>query len=103
AHLRVIRRALILYAFGVIYYGGLSQSWPDIRLLGVLQRIAICYLVASILFMNFSLRSLAFLFGLILVGCWALLSLIPVPGVSESAYLPEQNLANWIDRHYLPG
>ena len=103
AHLHAIRRALILYALGVIYYGGFSQNWPDIRLLGVLQRIALCYLIASILFLNFSLRSLAFIASSLLVGYWALLALMPVPGASETAYFPEQNLANWIDRNYLPG
>lgn len=103
AQLHVIRRALILYALGVIYYGGFSQNWPDIRLLGVLQRIALCYLIASILFLNFSLRSLALIVSSLLVGYWALLALMPVPGAGETAYLPEQNLANWIDRNYLPG
>src|SRR5438067_1150212 len=33
---RVMRRAALLYALGIAYYGGLSAAWPDIRLLGVL-------------------------------------------------------------------
>ncbi len=48
AHLRVLRRALLLYGLGLIYYGGISHHWADIRYLGVLQRIAICYLFASL-------------------------------------------------------
>ena len=103
AHLRVFRRALILYVLGVIYYGGFSQYWPDIRLLGVLQRIALCYLVASILFLNFGPRGLAFAFFSLLIGYWAILALVPVPGLGASGYLPDANLANWIDRNYLPG
>ena len=102
-HLRVVRRALILYGLGVIYYGGFSQYWPDVRLLGVLQRIALCYLVASILFLNFRPRGLAVAFFSLLIGYWAILALVPVPGIGMSGYLPEANLANWIDRHYLPG
>ncbi len=52
AHLHVLRRALLLYVLGLIFYGGFSQHWSDIRFVGVLQRIAICYLFASILFLK---------------------------------------------------
>ena len=47
AVMRVVRRALLLYVLGVFYYGGFSKSFDDIRLLGVLQRIALCYLVPA--------------------------------------------------------
>ena len=46
AYIRVFRRALILYGLGLIVYGGISRHWGDIRFLGVLQRIALCYLAA---------------------------------------------------------
>src|SRR3954470_9056241 len=38
AHLRVMRRATLLFVLGLIYYGGVNHEWPDIRLMGVLQR-----------------------------------------------------------------
>jgi predicted acyltransferase len=103
AHVRVLRRFLLLYALGVIYYGGLSEPWPDIRLLGVLQRIAICYLVASLLFLNLQWRSLVVAVVAILLGYWALMTFVPVPGVGAGSFLPNANLAYWIDAHYLPG
>src|SRR6266478_5713951 len=34
AHWRVLRRSLLLFALGLVYYGSVSESWPDIRLLG---------------------------------------------------------------------
>ena len=40
AVLRIVRRAALLYAIGVLYYGGFNGSYEHIRLLGVLQRIA---------------------------------------------------------------
>src|SRR5689334_3474608 len=58
AHLHVLRRAALLYVLGLIFYGGLSQHWSDIRFVGVLQRIAICYLFASLLFLNVGRRGL---------------------------------------------
>ena len=44
---RIIRRALLYVSVGIFYYGGFSRPLEKIRLLGVLQRIAICYLFAG--------------------------------------------------------
>ncbi len=103
AYKRVLRRSLLLYVLGVIFYGGLSQKWPEIRLLGVLQRIAICYLIASLLFLNLRLRGLVIVFAVLLVGYWAVMTFVPVPGLGAGSFAKGANLANWIDQHYLPG
>jgi predicted acyltransferase len=103
AHARVFRRALLLYVLGVIYYGGISHHWDDVRLLGVLQRIAICYLAASVLFLNFRLRGLVVACAGLLVGYWALMTFVPVPGIGAGSLAMDANLANWLDRNYLPG
>src|SRR6185436_10595125 len=44
---RVLRRGVLLFLLGIVYSGGVSTVWPDIRLLGVLQRIALAYLGAG--------------------------------------------------------
>jgi predicted acyltransferase len=103
AHMRVLRRSLLLFALGLIYYGGVSAKWPDIRLLGVLQRIALCYLFASLLFLNLRLRWVVGAFVVLLAGYWALMTFVPVPGIGAGSYAEGANLANWIDLHYLPG
>ena len=103
AHLRVLRRSAVLFVLGVIYYGGMSYNWPDIRLLGVLQRIALCYLFASLLFLNFNLRGLIVAFVTLLVGYWALMTFVPAPGIGSGSFAMGANLANWIDAQYLPG
>lgn len=100
---RVMRRAALLYALGIAYYGGLSAAWPDIRLLGVLQRIAICYLVASLLFLHVPVRALVAVVVALLLGYWAAFELISVDEVQAGIYLPEANLAHWVDRQFLPG
>ena len=101
--LRVFRRSLLLYGLGILFYGGLSNPWPDVRLLGVLQRIALCYLFASLLFLHFGRRGLALTLVALLVGYWALLTFVPVPDVGAPTYAEGMTLANWIDRNYLPG
>ena len=103
AHLHVLRRSLFLYVLGVIYYGGVGHQLSDMRFVGILQRIAVCYLFASILFLHLNRRGLVAALVVLLVGYWALLTFVPVPGVGIASYQPETNLANWIDLHFLPG
>jgi len=103
AYVRVFRRAVILYGLGLIFYGGISRHWGDVRLLGVLQRIALCYLVASLLFLNLQVRGLVVTLVTLLALYWALMTFVPVPGIGAGSFAPDANLANWIDAHYLPG
>ena len=102
-HWRVLRRSLLLFALGLVYYGAVSESWPDIRLLGVLNRIALCYLFTSLLFLNLCLPGLIVAFVAILAGYWALMTFVPVPGIGVGSYAKDANLANWLDAQYLPG
>jgi predicted acyltransferase len=103
AHERVLRRSILLFVLGLIYYGGASNLWPDIRLVGILQRIALCYLFASLLFLNLEVRGLIVAFVALLLGYWALMTFVPVPGVGPGSFARDANLANWIDAQYLPG
>jgi predicted acyltransferase len=102
-HWRILRRSVVLYVLGLIFYGGISEHWSDIRYVGVLQRIALCYLFASLLFLNLDWRGLAASTVALLVGYWALMTFVPVPGVGAGSYAADANLANWIDANYLPG
>lgn len=108
ATIRVIRRGLLLWLIGIIYYGGISKGLYDegshqgVRLLGVLQRIGICYLVTGLLFLYVPVRGLAGIFVGILVGYWALLTFVPVPGQEGTSYEEGRNLTNWFDSQYLP-
>src|SRR6185503_1068652 len=103
AHKRVLRRFALLFVLALIYSGGVSHHWPDIRLLGVLNRIALCYLFASLLFLNLRLRGLIVACVSLLVGYWALMTFVPVPGIGAGSFAKGANLANWIDSQYLPG
>jgi predicted acyltransferase len=103
AVLRVVRRSALLFVLGVLYYGGLSHPFWDIRWLGVLQRFGLCYLAAGLLFLYVKPRGLAAICAVLLVGYWALLAFVPVPGIGAGHFEEGRNLANWIDRMYLPG
>jgi len=100
---RVVWRAAVLYALGVLYYGGFSEGLDDVRWVGVLQRIAFAYLVASLLYLTLQPRGLIVGCVAILVGYWALLTFVPVPGVGAGNYAERMNLSDYVDRVYLPG
>ena len=103
ALLRILRRTCLLYLLGLFYYGGISKGFDQIRWLGVLQRLALCYGFAGICFVYLSRRALAVMTVVLLVGYWAMLTFIPVPGFGAGDFAEGHNLTNWIDQHYLAG
>ena len=99
---RVVTRGLILFLIGIFYSGGFTNPWPDMRLLGVLQRIALAYTGAGLLFCFLRPRALAGAAAALLVGYWALLTFVPAPGRASVSFDEGQNIVNWVDAHYLP-
>lgn len=75
---RILLRGLILFLLGMLYNGGFSHPWPDVRIMGVLQRISLAYTGASLLFVFASPRAMAAAFVLLLAGYWALLTFVPI-------------------------
>jgi len=102
-YVRLVRRFVVMYLLGVFYYGGLSNHWEHIRLVGVLQRIAFCYLAGSLIYLNFRPRGQLAWLAALLLGYWAVMALVPVPGYGAGNYDRGANLANYVDRQYLPG
>ena len=47
---RVLRRGLLLFAVALIYSGGFTNPWPDMRMMGGLNRIALSYTSGGLLF-----------------------------------------------------
>ena len=99
---RVVIRGMLMFLLGILYYGGISEGFERIRLLGVLQRLGICYVAASLLHLYVRPRTIAGVAVALLVGYWALMTFVPVPGFGAGDFARGHNLANWIDAHYLP-
>jgi predicted acyltransferase len=130
---RVLRRSLLLYVLGVFYSGGLSQPWPDVALAGVLQRIAVCYLVAAFIYCYLpNAGGILGVSAVLLLGYWGLLARVPFPDLKldretvarieseigstspaeiaaavpdrvHGVYEERHNLTNYVDFRYLPG
>ena len=103
AYKRILRRSILLFVIGLLYSGGASNEWPNIRILGVLNRIALCYLFAGLIFCHFKARGIITISAALLIGYWAMMSFVPVPGIGAGSFTPGANLANYVDKIYLPG
>ncbi len=90
---RIIVRSLFLYIFGLLVYGGISKGIDGVRWLGVLQRIALCYLFTGLLFCTVRWRGLVAICASLLLGYWAVTALIPIRDFNlQRAHLREQGL-----------
>ena len=108
--IHVLRRAIILFAIGVL----VVNSFPDhynpltIRIYGVLQRIAICYLVAAVFVLWTGIEGKIAAIGICLIGYWILMRYVPVPGFGVPTrdiplLDPNRNWVAWLDRKLLMG
>ena len=92
-----LRRAAILFVLGVAVYAFPHFNPSTQRILGVLQRIAICYLVASAIYLWCGVRGqIAWLTGL-LAAYWILMTFAPVPGFAGGRLDVAGNFAHYID------
>lgn len=100
----LIKRTLILILCGMVVNGALQlKGYQDTRFASVLGRIAISCFFAALIFLNCKLRNQIIWFLGLLLGYWALMMLIPVPGYGAGVLTPEGNLASYLDRMFLPG
>jgi predicted acyltransferase len=111
--LHILRRAALIFAIGLILNGFPHFDFASIRIMGVLQRIALCYLVAGLLYlvtcgkvsdtdrkerMRTGIGVIACIAVALLVGYWALMTFVPVPGYGAGHLGKDDSLAAYIDR-----
>jgi predicted acyltransferase len=107
AHIRIITRTIILIFLGFLVNGFLNFDFANMRWPGVLQRIAVCYLLAAIIVLNTPSRwrplTVGIILAVILISYWLIMKFVPVPGGIAGDLSPEGNLAGYIDRLAIPG
>jgi predicted acyltransferase len=97
-YLKIIRRSFIIFGLGLFLAGFPRYDFSTLRIPGVLQRIAVCYLITSVIFLNTKWRTQAVVAASLLLLYWAVMVLIPVPGFGAGDLSMEGNLAAYIDR-----
>jgi len=105
----VLWRGVILFALGLFINGFPNRFDPSVlRIYGVLQRIAVCYVISAVVVLWSGTRGLVITIVTCLVGYWLIMRFVPVPGFGvpgrDIPFLdPDRNLAAWLDRKLLFG
>jgi predicted acyltransferase len=106
-YLRILRRAAILFVLGLLLNGFWNKGvwtfdFSSLRLMGVLQRISLTYLFASLIVLKLPRKSQWILAGVLLIGYWLTMMYVPVPGYGAGVLTREGNFGAFIDRLIIP-
>ncbi|UCC39852.1 MAG: DUF1624 domain-containing protein [Candidatus Aminicenantes bacterium] len=102
-YIKIFKRSLILFALGIFLALIPRFNFETLRIPGVLQRIALCYLFSSILFFKTGTKKRAILAFSFLAFYWLIMKLMPVPGYGAGVLDYEGNLCAYIDLKLLAG
>jgi predicted acyltransferase len=98
-YLKILRRSAIIFLLGLFLNAFPFFDFANLRIPGVLQRIAVCYLIVSLIFLHTDWKKLTIIGVILLLFYWLLMTIVPVPGcdapnISDKAC----NLAAYVDR-----
>lgn len=94
--LKTYLAVVIFIIFIFLAYSGI-EAYQNVRLPGVLQRIGIVYFIASLLYLKTTQRTQLLVTVALLLGYWAIMTLIPAPGFEVTNLEKGTNLAAWVD------
>ncbi|MGI9068687.1 MAG: acyltransferase family protein [Pyrinomonadaceae bacterium] len=95
---KIVKRTLIIFALGIFLAGFPYFQLSTIRIPGVLQRLAVCYLFASIIFLKTRVRTQVIITIALLMIYWLLMTRLHAPGFGTGDLSKEGSLASFIDR-----
>jgi predicted acyltransferase len=100
---KIIRRTLILFALGLFLNGLPFFDIDTLRIPGVLQRIAVCYFFAAVVFLHCGVKMQAAWASALMLLYWAFMQWFPVPGTGAGSYAEGANFSAWLDGLLLTG
>ena len=102
-YFKIVKRSIIIFLLGIFLALFPSFDFENLRIVGVLQRIAIVYLICAILYLNTSFSAqLKIGIGLLLFY-WTTMMFIPFGGNLAGTLEPGNNFAAWVDSFIVPG
>ena len=102
-HAKIFQRSAAIFALGLFLHLFPRFRFATMRIPGVLQRIAVCFLVGALIYLHTRPKSRAALSVAILAGSWALMTFVPVPGYGAGVLDPRGNLCGFLDVKLLAG
>lgn len=100
---KAVTRGLALVALGLVYNGALTFDFANLRWCSVLGRIGLAWMFAALISLRTTWKGQLGWALALLLGYWAALSWIPVPGFGAGNLAPGATLTDWIDRAITPG
>jgi predicted acyltransferase len=100
---KIIKRSALIFAVGLFLHLFPKFLPSTVRIPGVLQRIAVCFLFGALIFIKTRPRTRLALSFLILIGYWALLTFVSVPGGGPGVLAEHGNLPGYVDAKLLAG
>ena len=103
--LKVLKRGMMLVLLGVVYNGLLQFDFGTLRYASVLGRIGLAWMFASLLYIWLRRKWLVLFSAVVLLGYWALLTLVAAPDAPEgaSSLSVDGCIVGYVDRCLLPG
>jgi predicted acyltransferase len=101
--IKILKRSLILFSLGLFLNAFPFIDFENLRIMGVLQRIALVFGVCALLYIYLSNRAICIVTGAILIFYWIAMTLLPVPGIGHPDLNPGTNMAAWVDGFVLKG
>ena len=100
---KILKRAAIIFLLGFFLAFFPKFNFETVRIPGVLQRISVVFLFASMLYLKTNWLTQVRVAVVLLLAYYLMMTLIPVPGVGPPSLEPETNLGAWLDRLLLDG
>jgi len=105
--LQMLRRGLTIFLLGLLLNALPLFHLGELRYYGVLQRIALCYALAGVVYLFGGVVGCVVMAAIALIAYWFLLTHVSVPGFGlpgASIQILDRygNLAAWLDRSMVP-
>jgi predicted acyltransferase len=102
-YFKILKRSALIFGLGLFLHLFPKFRFATVRIPGVLQRIALCFLFGALIFLKAKPRTRVIFSVLLLLGYWALLTFVSVPGFGPGGLAEHGNLAGYVDSKLLAG
>ena len=98
---KIIKRSFTLFMLGIITYNFPFYNLSSIRIMGVLQRVSIVYLMASIIVLNLTKKQVYILITVILLGYYGIIATSLILNTGTNILSAENSITTILDRAIL--
>jgi predicted acyltransferase len=96
--LTAFRRMILLIVISLTIQFILHPNFATLRYPGVLQRIAVVFFICAVLYLKTSQKTRDWLFVILLIGYYVVMTFVPVPDTGVASWAPTTNMGAWLDR-----